>query len=146
MKNRDFKIGDKEFKLSKIDPFKQFHIVRRIAPILSDVIPILSQIKQVKDDQMSELDKLAEFGRLASPLMVGISKLSDEDSDKVLKGLLGAVEIKQEQGNWARIVQDSQIMFSNLDLPILLAAAGHSFMFNMSGFFDVLPQVSPGGK
>lgn len=146
MNDRDFQIGARSFKLNKIDAFKQFHIVRRLAPIITDLIPILSQIKNVKDEGLSQEEKLAEFGRMLSPLTMGLSKLSDEDSDKVLKGLLSAVEIKQDQGNWSKIVVDSQIMFTNLELPVLLMAAGRSFVFNMSGFFDVLPQVSPGGK
>lgn len=146
MTNRDFKVGEREFKLKKLDAFKQFHIVRKVAPILVDLMPILGKIKQVKDEELSESDKFEKFAELAMPLMTGLAKLSDEDSDKVLKGLLSVVEMKQEAGNYAFIVNDGQIMFANLELPVLLAAAGHSFMFNMSGFFSVLPQVSPGGK
>lgn len=143
--DRDFTIGDKKFKLNKIDAFKQFHIVRRIAPILADVLPILGKIsKPANIEGLSETEKFDEFAKMAAPLMNGLSKLSDEDSNKVLLGLLSAVEIQQEAGNWAKVATDGSIMFSNLELPVLLQLAGKSFAFNMSGFFSMLPQVSHG--
>ena len=142
---RDFTFQGKNFKLNKIDAFKQFHIVRRIAPILSDLIPALgAAAKTMKTEGLSESEKFEEFGKIATPIMSGLSKLSDDDSNKVLFGLLSAVEIQQDGGNWAKVVSDNQLMFSNLDLPCLLNAAGKSFMFNMTGFFNILPQASPG--
>lgn len=140
---REFSIGERDFKLNKIDAFKQFHVVRRLAPILSDLIPMLSQIQKTMKTEQSEEAKFEEMSKILSPILTGLSKLSDEDSDKVLRSLLSAVEMKQNPG-WARIANDQMIMFSDLELPLLLQLAGRSFMFNMQGFFSILPQALPG--
>jgi hypothetical protein len=135
-----FVINGKNFKLSKIDAFKQFHIVRRIAPILSELMPVLGGIKKVgESSEMSEAEKFEEIAKIMQPIMLGLSKLSDEDSNKVLFGLLNSVEIQQDSGIWARIANDSMLMIQNLELPVLLQIAGKAFVFNLSGFFTALP-------
>lgn len=145
MSERDFEIGTRKFKLHKIDAFKQFHIVRRIAPILADLLPAMKDIQRINKeaDQMSETEKLDEFAKIAAPLMTGLSKLSDEDSNRVLFGLLSAVEVQQgANGGWAKVATDSMLMMQDLELPVLLQIAGRAFMFNLSGFFAVLPRQS----
>jgi|SRR5665213_626046 len=141
MNERDFEVGTRKFKLNKIDAFKQFHIVRRLAPILGDLLPVAHKLSKVSPDQMGE----DQFQAL-SPIMVGISKLSDEDANRVLLGLCSAVEMQQmPAGNWARVATDAGLMFQDLELSVLLQVAAKAFMYNLSGFFAVLPQVSHGG-
>lgn len=141
--NNEFQVGDRKFKLGKIDAFRQFHIVRRISPLLADLMPALAAMSKAKKnaESMSEDEKLDEFAKLAQPILAGLSKLSDQDADYVLFRLLGAVEVHQPEFNsWAKIATDSGLMIQNLELPVLLQAAGRSLMFNLSGFFALLPQ------
>lgn len=143
MSDRDFEIGSRKFKLSKIDAFKQFHIVRRIGPILSDLLPAMRDAGKFKNmDLLSEDEKLEQIAKFAAPFMTGLSKLTDADADLVLFGLLSSVEMQQAQGNWAKIASNSMLMMQDLELPILLQIAGRAFMFNLSGFFGALPHRS----
>lgn len=139
--DKDFKIGAREFQLAKLDAFKQFHIVRRIGPILSDLLPAMAGHGAIQDvsklPQDKQLDMIAKF---ASPIMMGLSKLSDADADIVLYGLLAAVEMKQTTGNWARVASGQMLMIQDLELSVLLNLAGRAFMFNLSNFFVALPQ------
>lgn len=138
--DRDFEVGGKKFKLSKIDAFKQFHIVRRLAPLLSDLIPAMKSMGNVKSfDSLSETDKFDEIAKIASPIMTGLSKLSDQDANIVLFGLLNAVEV-QHGPSWAKVASGEMLMIQDLELPILMQLAGRAFMFNLSGFFGALPQ------
>lgn len=142
MTEKDFTIGAREFKLSKVDAFKQFHIVRRISPILADLLPGIKEFQKLskKDNsQLSDDDKFEQFVPLAAPLIAGFSKLSDDDSNYVLLGLLSSVEIKQEHGNWARVATKDMIMIQDMELPMLLQIAGRAFMYNLSSFFSALP-------
>lgn len=137
----DFSIGDKKFKLSKIDALKQFHIVRRIGPLISEILPVLTGIAKVPTDSMSESQKLDMFAKIAEPLMGGLSKLSDEDANFVLFRLLSSAEIYQDNFKcWAKIASDQGIQMQDLDLPILLQCAGRALMFNLAGFFGSLPR------
>jgi hypothetical protein len=137
MNDREFSIGGRDFKLCKIDAFKQFHIVRRIGPILSDILPALADAKKLQNSTSDE-EKLVGLAKIAAPVMNGLSKLSDVDSELVLFGLLQAVEMKQSAGNWAKVSSNSMLMIQDLELPILLQLAGRAFVFNLSGFFSAL--------
>lgn len=136
-----FKIGERDFKLSKINAMKQFHVVRRIGPILSEMIPAMQEITSKKQENLSEEEKLEMAAKFAGPIMNGLSRLSDKDSEFVLYTLLASVEIKQE-GNYARLVVNDALMFDNLGLSLLLQVAGKAFMFNLSGFFGALQRSS----
>lgn len=140
MNEREFVVGGREFKLCKIDAFKQFHVVRRIGPILSDLVPALKDAKKLQDKTLTEDEKLDAIGKLVSPIMEGLSKLSDADAEMVMFNLLQAVEMKQSAGNWIRVSTGSMLMVQDLELPAMLQLAGRAFVFNLSGFFSALPQ------
>ncbi len=138
--DRGFEFGGKKFQLSKIDAFKQFHIVRRVGPILSDLLPAMKDAKKLTAENLSEEEKFEGLAKLATPIMSGLSKLSDADAELVLFGLLQAVEMQQPAGNWMRVSTGSLLMVQDLELPALLQLAGRSFMYNLSNFFGALPQ------
>lgn len=141
MSDRDFEIGSYKFKLNKIDAIKQFHIVRRIGPILTELLPAMKDAHKMKNFQaQSEAEKFDQIAKFAGPFVNGLAKLSDADSELVLYGLLGSVEVQQAPGNWAKISSGSMVMIQDLELPLLLQIAGRAFMFNLSGFFSVLPR------
>lgn len=143
MSDRDFEIGGRKFKLCKIDAFKQFHIVRRIGPLLSDLLPAMKGMQNQKNiEDLPEGDKLDLIAKFAGPIMNGLSKLPDADADLVLFGLLSAVEVQQAAGNWAKVSTSSMLMIQDLELSVLLQLAGRAFMFNLAGFFGALPQKS----
>lgn len=134
-----FVIGSKKFKVGKLSAFKQFHIVRRLAPLLSEMAPVLKKISSMGQEELQQ-DQFA----LLEPVLKGIGELSDKDADFVLLGLLSCVEIYQDQFNtWARVVNGDMLMIPDLDLPTMLQAAGRAFAFNMAGFFSESPQGSP---
>lgn len=136
-----FEAGGRKFKLGKLDAFRQFHIVRRIGPLLAELMPALAGAAKSRQEGMSETEKLEEFASILQPVMMGLAKLSDADADYVLFRLLGAVEVFQPQFNtWAKVATDTGLMMQDMDLPVLLQAAGRSLMFNLSGFFALLPQ------
>lgn len=136
---QDFTIGNRQFKANRLDVFRQFHVVRKIAPILGDLLPVMERLSKLNEEQLKE-DQI----EMLQPIMNGIARLSDKDADFVLLGLLSAVEVKQEAGNWAKLSDGKTLFFQDLDLPTMLQVAGRAFQFNLSGFFNVLPQVSPG--
>jgi hypothetical protein len=141
MTDRDFEIGSIKFKLGKINAIKQFQIARRVAPILSEMLPMLDPIaKSMNDQSLSESEKFGKGVVLAKPVLEGFSKLSDKDSEYVLFTLLSSVEMQQSSGNWAKLANESMILFQDLELSVLMNAAGRAFFHNLTGFFAALPR------
>lgn len=136
--DREFEYGGRRFKLSKVNPFKQFHIVRRVSPILSDLLVIAPQIEKLSKKDSTEDDKTKMLSEVAGPIMKGLSKLTDADADYVLYGLLNAVEV-EHSGVFSKVAQGENLMMQDLELPTLINIAGKAFMFNLQNFFAVLP-------
>lgn len=138
----DFEIGGRKFKIGKLNVFKQFHIVRRIAPILAELLPALQSLPK---EQKLDSESFETASVILAPMLSGFSKLSDQDSEFVLYGLLSCVEVNLN-GAWSKVATESILMVQDMDLPVLLQIAGRSFMSNLSNFFAILPAVSPGAR
>lgn len=141
----EFELGSRKFKIGKLNTFKQFHIVRRISPILADLLPAIKEVQKFqkkKEEQKTEVEKFDELATILGPVLTGFSKLNDEDSEFVLLGLLSCVEVQGPGNIWAKVSTGTQLMFDDLDLPALLQIGGRVFVANLSGFFAALPQVS----
>ncbi len=143
MEGNSFSIGSDEFKVRKLSAMKQFHVTRRIAPLLGELIPVAQLLGKNKTENLSEDQQLEQVAKFVTPIMEGLSKLSDKDAEFVLYTLLSCVEYKQPQFEvYASIVVDDRLQIQNLELPVLLQAAGQAFMFNLKGFFGALPKLS----
>lgn len=137
---REFTVGDRKFQLNKIDAFKQFHIVRRIGPLLAELVQSMQKIGKVDEKSLTEDQRLEHFAKIATPLMDGLSKLSDADADYVLLRLLASVEVYQSNFNvYAKVATENAIAI-DMELPMLLNIAGRALMYNLSGFFALLPR------
>ncbi len=121
----EFELEGRNYRANKIDARTQFHIVRRLAPVLGEIAPALQG--------KGGLDALP-------PLANAVAKLTDSDADYVIFGLLKAVVRKQDQGlGWGPVATGEQLMYDDITMPLMLKLAWQSFSFNMSGFFAALP-------
>ncbi len=122
----EFETEGRTYRVNKIDARSQFHIVRRLAPVLGQVAPAIQGGK----GGMDALPALAD----------AIAKLSDDDADYVLFGLLKVVNRKQDQGlGWGPVCTGTSIMYDDITMPTMLKLAWEAMSFNMSGFFAALP-------
>lgn len=124
----EFELEGRTYRASTIDARKQFHIVRRLAPVLGELAPALQGT--VKGDGLAAIPPLAN----------AIANLSDDDADYVLFGLLAVVSRKQDQGlGWGPVCAGTAIMYEDINMVTMLKLAWQAFQFNMSGFFAALP-------
>lgn len=139
--DNDFEVNGRKFKLNKIDVMKQFHVARKISPLLGSALPAMKEMAALSKnggfDKLGEGDKLEKISKVMIPFIEGIGKLSDEDSEMVLTSLLSSTEVYQDEHKvWAPVAKGKIILMQDLELPTLLQVAGRSFMYNLSGFFQ----------
>lgn len=118
----EFEIGGNTYRSGKMDTFKQFHVSRRLVPILGNVAGAVSGE--------------AKFEDLVQPLMHGIACMTDADCDFILEACLKVVQ--RQQGNaWSQIYAGANqaLMFDDIDMSVMLQIAGKVIQDNLSGFF-----------
>lgn len=114
----DIDLSGHSYKCGTIDARKQFHIVRRLAPVMGSV---------------------AKGGDALDAITAAISKLSDDDADYVVFGLLACVTRKQDNGlGWAKVSNGNALMFADISMGDMLKLAYHAFEANMQDFFAVI--------
>lgn len=109
----DFEIEGKEFRADKLDAFKQFHVSRKLAPIIPTLIPVF--VKIAKDG--AEVKDLSAYGELLAPFADGLSAMTNEDSEYVLSVCLSVTKRKVGD-NWAPVWSNSGkvLMFDDMNL------------------------------
>ena len=114
------------YRVGKLDARAQFHIVRRLAPVLGELAPALQGGKGGLD---------------ALPLIAtAVAKLSDADADYCIFGLLKVVNRKQPNGlGWGPVATENLLMYDDIGMTQMLKLAWEALTFNMSGFFAALP-------
>lgn len=120
----EFEIGGQNYRIGKLTPFQQFHVVRRLAPVLSG----MAMVKEEGD---------VTFSQLLVPIANAIAKMSDEDCDFILFTCLGVVQ-RQQQTAWAGVYRTGTqvLMFDDIDLTSMMQIAVKVIQENLGSFFS----------
>ena len=106
-------IGGLEYRVEAMDAMSQFHVVRRVAPIMANVGMTLAELRKSAAEEGKE-----EFMfRVLSAGMDVVSKMTDADVDYVLFKCLS--KARRRQGDTERYMQvatGNQLQFQDLQM------------------------------
>lgn len=136
-------LGGHTYRIGKLDAFKQFHVSRKIAPMLPRLVPALMQIS--KDGAAGDgFSKLADS---LAPFADALASMEDETAEYVIGTCLSAVHRKQGS-SWASVwsSQAKATMFDDMDLSTLVPLVVHVIRENLGSFIQGLltGQMTPG--
>lgn len=132
MSSLEFTHAGHNYKAGKLDAMRQFHVMRRLAPLLPE---LAGAGIRPGGDPMTVLEPLARI----------VSTMTDADVEYVLHSCLAVVDRQQTGGAWAKVQASPGVLqFQDIDMTAMLAIAWQVLQHNMSGFFAGLPQGLPG--
>ncbi|MBB3004360.1 hypothetical protein FHX57_006742 [Paraburkholderia tropica] len=115
-------VGGQKYRIGRIDARKQFHVARRLAPLLAGM--------------SSVADKSAGFAAFLGPLTDALSGMSDDDVDYVLDVCLGVCQRMQPNGQGAPVIaRGGGLMFEDIDMGQMIQLAVKVIQENLGGFF-----------
>lgn len=136
----EIQIGDHVYRLGKLNAFAQFHIARRLAPVLGSLGAAAVSLPSAMDGAVAvgESDTLSVLG----PIADAVSKMSDVDVDYVLNTCL-SVCARQQGAQWARVqAPGGGLMFQDIDLSALMQLAFAVIRENLGNFFPAAPVLA----
>jgi hypothetical protein len=95
---------------------QQFHVSRKIAPLIPAAIGPFLSIAAVKGGVEKNF---AEILSQLQPLADGLATLPDADAEFVLSTCLGVVR-RQKGDQWVPIWRNGQTMFEDIDLGVMM--------------------------
>jgi hypothetical protein len=138
----EFTIQDKTYRAKKLNAMKQFHIVRRLVPLIGNFAPALKEMPMI--DGKPDMTKLKDIdvGKILPAITSAISSVSDEDADFCIHGLLSVVQKKGDKDEgWFDVCVNGGMMFEDMTLATILQLAFKSLTHNLSDFFQELPSA-----
>jgi hypothetical protein len=120
----EFEIAGNTYRAGKLDAFKQFHVSRRLAPVLGG----LAMVAGGEQDRLSAL---------LQPITEAVARMSDTDCDYILQTCLGVVQ-RQQGSTWAPVFAAGRgaLMFEDIDLSAMMQIAVKVIQDNLGGFFQ----------
>lgn len=122
----EFEISGQQYRSGKLNARQQFHVARRLAPVLGGLVDASSAGAE-------------SFSKFLQPIADAISGMSDADCDYVLDTCLAVVQ-RQQGTAWSPVMASSKaIMFDDIDVGVMLQMAAKVIQENLGSFF-------PGGS
>ncbi len=160
----EFELDGRQFRVKKLDAFKQLHLSRKVAPLLPPLAPLIIKISEnakneigAKSSSPLSTDILA-FAALAEPFAEALADMKDEHAEHIFTLTLTSVEIQTNTtpNVWMPLWIPGSKMASEIEfndaaklLPIVVRVIIH----NLGNFMDALltsrgevTQASNGGN
>lgn len=125
----EFTAGGLTLRCRAMSARAQFHVARRLAPVLGGIFASLGPDPESLDDDAGL--------RIAAAIGDALGNLKDDACDHILDACLDVVEVRQEAGGWALLRRNRTLMFP-IDLAALLVITGRVIAVNLAGFISAL--------
>lgn len=120
-------IAKNTYRIGKLNALQQFHVARRLAPVLATMG---LSLRQLADGSKMSID---DFLPVLGPVTEILAHMTDEDSNYVIFSALSATERKQGD-KWGPVVNGVSLMFQDMDLPEMMRLVVEVLKENLGGF------------
>lgn len=142
----EFEIDKYTYRIGKLSAFEQFHLSRKIAPLIPPLIPVFMQLS--KSGGLS--GDLSQLPALLQPFADGLASMSDTAAESVLNTCLSVISRKTDAGSYIRIWhKDKKVfMFEDLNsmeqtIPLVVRVIQDSLGPFIQGLLSPQNTVSP---
>lgn len=149
MQNTTIEINGNTYRINRLPAMTQFHVLRRLAPVLPTIAPVISTVAMVApsgeriasesgNDKapsalMGEIELLAMACR---PLADALADLPDNSAEYVIDAAMSCVLRKDGKGfSSAWEPSSHQPMYDDIDTLTILALTWHALKFSLSPFW-----------
>ena len=140
----ELEIGGNTYRINSMSAMTQFHVMRKLGPVLPGIVPVLAQATaalpqadgQEDGGAMTTVDGVAAIAMAARPLLDGLAAMADADAEYVINHCLSAVMRRDPGGkSWSAVSRDGVTMFDDIDLMTSMQIVWAVLRENYTGFF-----------
>lgn len=131
----EFNIAGQQYRAGKLNAFQQFHVSRRVSPLLPLLVPVF--VKLSKGGKLS--DDISALAEVLAPFADGLAQMPDESAEYVLSTCLSAVQRKSGDV-WAPVWSQSAktCMFDDIDMGVMIPIVVRVVQDSLGGFINGL--------
>ena len=142
----EFRVGENVFRAGKIDPFTQWGIIQRLAPLIGTFTAMATAKQPDTADSQDEAQQLrAKSAPIMEAALKAVASLPDADSRFIMTACLGVCE-RQSGSSWFRIwnKQANALQFQEIELLDMLRITLEVLRNSLTGFFPELRSILSG--
>jgi hypothetical protein len=151
-------LGDINYKIGRLDTFTQFHIARRLAPLLANLgqalkeaAPLLEKGKPAEGAEKEKEEEEVDYDALSvamGPIADTLAKMSDADVNYILHSCLAVCQREIAPGRYSpvQLRNGTRLMFEDIEMPVMVGLAINTIQDSLSSFFPTGPQTSAATK
>lgn len=130
----EFEVVGKKYRVGKLDAIKQFHLMRKIGPIVAKIAP----------DFANQADGLGDMQKMITPVLEALSEMKDGDVDYIIRMCLSVTKRDEGANVWVDCwnVRANMSQFADMDLSVLLPVCLNVIQENLGGFLGGSPSSS----
>lgn len=129
---KEIEVGGNMYQLGRLDAMKQFHVSRRLVPVLASFSELGEAFKAKDGDESMNIAALLPLGE-------AIAKLSDADAEYIIKTCLGVVKrLDKTSDRYTALMVRDQFAYQDLSMVEMVRLTGEVVMENMGDFFSGL--------
>ncbi|PRE44129.1 phage tail assembly chaperone [Burkholderia multivorans] len=143
----EIELNGTRYAIGKLSAMQQFHVSRRIAPIIPPMIPVLMKFyeemdkteKVSADEKQGVLALVTSVAPVLQPFADALAGLKDEDAEYVFGTCLSVVERWQGAG-WAKVWNSTHktSMFDDIGIDVMLPLVVRVVVANLGSFISGL--------
>lgn len=141
----EFTVNGQNYRTAKIDAMRQFHLSRKIAPIIPALIPVFTKLSESKKDKAAKplSNDIAGMAHLFEPFAEAIAEMSDEAAEYVMGTCLSVVQ-RQQGTTWTNVwnKQQNVCMFDDIDAGVMVQLAAYVVRESLGPFLAGLLSTS----
>lgn len=144
----EFTVAGQNYRTAKIDAMRQFHLSRKIAPVIPALIPVFAKLAESQKAEGAKplSSDLAAMASLFEPFAEAVATMSDESAEYVMGTCLSVIS-RQQGTTWSPVWNDRQkvCMFDDIDSGVMLQLAAHVVRESLGPFLAGLLSTSAQG-
>jgi hypothetical protein len=123
----DFQVGEHTYRAGRLDARTQFHVVRRLATVVSAFGAVLPFLKASAPIAVVE------------PLLKAIGEMKEEDADYVITKCLAVVQRVTPQGAFPIETGNGRLTYEDIAMPEMVQIVWHVLESNLKSFSSAFP-------
>lgn len=148
MTTNEITIGQHVYRVGALSALEQFHIVRRLAPLMARVSTMtaaLDAVRHLRAQAPTQEGDTGEvpgemFAAMVGPILQAAADMPQADADYIILQCLRVCARQQSGGAYAPLVAGDGVtlMFADLQLGDMLQLVKETVARNMGNFFDLV--------
>lgn len=149
---QEFQIGEHIYRTEKLNTFDQFHLARKVAPLLPKLLPALPialtvglDLKQaIEQKQNISEQSFSDIAFILEPALEALSSMPKNDIEYVI-GLCLMVAKRKSGDTWMAVWHNNALLIGDMDMTVMLQIVWKVIQQNLSKYFPTGRSTSPTG-